>query len=129
MKNTIFLMLLALSLQGFAQMDPGVYTSNETWYVNWTDEGLENHGDLVDEEPFFIEVRDHGFRIYNKEGDSGSMYSAMYVKNMDGWEVYSVYPDERMEYKDGHLIWFYNFNNSTGYYERSTEFKNIKRVK
>ena len=56
------------------------------------------------------------------------MFPIMYVKNMDGWEIYTVYPDERMEYKDGHIVWFYDFNPETGYYRYSTEFKNIEKI-
>jgi hypothetical protein len=129
MKNTIFLMLLALSLQGFAQIKSGVYTSDETWVFKWDDQGYEDDGILMDEEPFFIEFNDYGFRLYMQEGDVGEMFPAMYVKSMDGWDIYCVHPDERMEYKDGHMVWFYDFNSSTGYYNNSTEFKNMKRVK
>ena len=129
MKNTIFLMLLALSFQGFAQIDSGVYTSNETWTFEWEDEGYEDNGGLIDEDPFFIEFSDYGLRLYMKEGDVGEMFPAMYVKNMDGWEIYCIHPDERLEYKDGHIVWFYNFNDETGYYKNSTEFKNVKKTK
>ena len=58
MKNTIFLMLLALSLQGFAQIKSGVYTSDETWVFKWDDQGYEDDGILMDEEPFFIEFNE-----------------------------------------------------------------------
>ena len=129
MKNAIFLMLITLSFQGLAQISSGVYTSNETWSFEWDKEGYEVDGTLMDEEPFFIDFSDHGFRIYLEEGDVGDMYPLMYVTERDGWEVYSVYPDEKMKYKDGHMVWFYNFNNETGYYKYSTEFKNIKKVK
>jgi len=122
-------MLLALSLQGFAQIKSGVYTSDETWVFKWDDQGYEDDGILMDEEPFFIEFNDYGFRLYMEEGDVGEMFPAMYVKSMDGWDIYCVHPDERMEYKDGHMVWFYDFNSSTGYYNNSTEFKNMKRVK
>jgi len=122
-------MLLALSLQGFAQIKSGVYTSNETWSFKWDEDGYEESGTLMDEDPFFIEFNKYGFRLYMEEGDVGTMYPAMFVKNEDDWDIYCVYPDERMEYKDGHLVWFYDFNSSTGYYNNSTEFKNIKKVK
>ena len=129
MKKLFFLILLTFSFQVFSQIEPGIYTSNETWSFKWDENGYEDGGKLMDKEPFFIEFNDYGFRIYMKEGNVGKMYPAMYVKNMDGWEVYSVYPDERLEYKDGHILWFFNFNDDTGYYMNSTEFKNVKKVK
>jgi len=128
MKKLFFLILLTFSFQVFSQIEPGIYTSNETWSFKWDENGYEDDGKLMDKEPFFIEFNDCGLRLYVKEGDVGEMFPAMYIKNMDGWEVYCIHPDERLEYKDGHIMWFFNFNDETGYYTNSTEFKNVKKV-
>ena len=128
MKKMIFIMLITLSFQGMAQIESGVYASNE--FYNYTfNNGKSIDGGLVDTETTYIHVEENAFRVYFGEKDAGKTYHHMYIgKTGDGFEMYGVSRGDRMEYKDGVLLLFYNFNNETLYYDNSVEFHNLTYI-
>lgn len=126
MKKMIFIMLVALSFQGVAQIENGVYTSSEFYKYSF-DSGQVVSGGFVSDEITYIHIEDNAFRLYSQEWDAGTTHHCVYIgKTKDGFEMYGVSKGDRMEYKDGLFLLFYDFNNETLYYDSSLEFHNLK---
>ena len=129
MKRAIFLVIIFLSFQGFSQVESGVYITNEVYdfvFLDGEQVGPPNHnyGDT------YIHVLENGFRIYKKEGDTGESYPLVYM-GMDnfGYQIYAVPFGNRLEFKDNFMVLFYQFNNNSGWYERSSEYHNLKYLR
>ncbi len=128
MKKIIFIMLISLSLQGLAQIKSGVYCSNKMYEYSFIN-GQYDSGGLSGDEITYIHIEDYAFRIYTNPIDAGETYHSVYIgKTRDGYDMYGVSPGERMEYKDGKLIIFYNFNYETLYYDNTVEFHNLEFI-
>ena len=126
MKKIIFIMLITLSFQGIAQIESGVYTSNEFYKYNF-ENGEVISGGLIDDNTTYIHIEENAFRIYSQESDAGTTHHCVYIgETKDGYEMYGVSKGDRMEYKDGLFLLFYDFNNETLYYDSSIELHNLK---
>tara|TARA_R100000808_G_scaffold24739_1_gene57958 strand:- start:405 stop:821 length:417 start_codon:yes stop_codon:yes gene_type:complete len=128
MKKVIFLVIISLALQGFSQVKSGVYKINETLDFTW--KNGEQVGDAyLSNEPFLMHIADNGFRIYRKHADTGNSYPMVYMGlDPDGYHIYAVPFGDRFEMKDDIAVFFFNFNNDTGWYESSTEWRGLEYV-
>ena len=125
MKKAIFLVIISLALQGFSQIRSGVYFTNDVLDFKFVD-GEQDGKAMVCSKDTYIHITETGFRLYGQKGDTGESFSLVYMGlDSDGYEVYAVPDGARLEYKDGFLVLFYNFDNDTGWYKNSTEFHDI----
>ena len=128
MKKVILFVITALALQGFSQVENGVYTSKSMYEYEF-ESGKMISGGLTVEDNTFIHFSDCGFRVYVGSKDAGNTFPSIYIgETADGFEMYGVYPDDRAEFKDDNLYIFFNFNETTGYYDSSTEFHDLKYI-
>ena len=89
MKNAIFLVLIALSFQGIAQVKSGVYKSNETAHIEYN-----IHGEVIYEETIiedtYIQVGDNGVRLFFEMPDYGVFYPWMHIRTEDDINYYTI---------------------------------------
>tara|TARA_R100001163_G_C4999012_1_gene148854 strand:- start:359 stop:778 length:420 start_codon:yes stop_codon:yes gene_type:complete len=126
MKNAIFLVLIALSLQGIAQVKSGVYQSSETIYLWYNQEGVVTHEEVVSEGTYF-QVEQNGIRIFYEMPDYGVFYPWMYSRKDGDVNFYTIYEEDacKINVEDEYIIIFYDFNHDSGFYDRATEFNNV----
>ena len=128
MRKTVFFVIIILTLQGFSQVEKGVYTSKAMYEYEFNN-GEQIGGGLSLKENTYIHFGECGFRVYVGSKDAGNTFPSVYVgKTEDGYEMYGLYPDDRAEYKDNNLYIFYNFNDDSGYYDSSTEFHGLEYI-
>ena len=128
MKKLIFLAIISLALQGFSQVKSGVYKVTESFDYEWNN-GVQDGDVYVYSEPMFIHITETGFRVYMKHGDTGYSYPLVYIgKDPDGYETYAVPFGDKFEVNGNVAVLFYNFNNDTGWYENSTEWRGLEYV-
>jgi len=128
MKKTIFLAIILLTLQGFSQITSGVYKSNETLDFTWS-EGEQVGDAYVSENAGLLHITTNGFRVYKKHSDTGNSYPLIYMGlDSDGFHIYAAPPGDRFEVKNDFAVLFYNFNNDTGWYEGSIEWRGLEYI-
>ena len=128
MKKTFFLVIILLSFQGFSQVQSGVYSVGETVSYEW-DEGLPIGDGYEYSQKFLIHITNNGFRIYQKPNDTGTSFSLIYIgTTKDNYYVYAVPPGDRFEIGDNLAVHFYNFDNETGWYQSSTEWRDLEYI-
>ena len=128
MKKTIFLVIISLTLQGFSQIKSGVYFTKEVLDFKFID-GQQDGKAMTNPDETYVHITEAGFRIYGQKGDTGESFSLIYMGlDNDGYHVYAVPDGDRLEYSDGFLVLFYNFDNDTGWYRNSTEFHDLVYV-
>ena len=129
MKKTIFLVIISLALQGFSQIKTGVYSSEMSINFEWA-EGIQQGDSYVYNEPLLLHVTDNGLRVYKKHGDTGQSYSMIYMgKDSDDYYTYAVPFGDRFEIKNGDMaVLFYNFDNETGWYQNSIEYRGLEYI-
>ena len=130
MRKAIFLVIISLALQGFSQdLTNGIYSSDECNVYTWKD-GEITEGVSLDDDVTYIHVTDLGFRIFMGPGQTGETFPSIYMgKDVDGYEVWGTYPDDRTEYRNNTLIMFYNFDREQGYYTKSMEFTGMEYLR
>lgn len=127
MKKAFFFVFILLSFQGFTQVKTGVYSVNETVNFEWS-EGEEINS-YISEGSRLMHITDWGFRIYRKHKDTGNSFPAIYIGlDSDGYHCYAVPFGDRLEVSGDMAVLFYNFNNETGWYESSTEWRGLEYI-
>tara|TARA_R100000655_G_scaffold94544_1_gene136028 strand:+ start:330 stop:749 length:420 start_codon:yes stop_codon:yes gene_type:complete len=128
MKKMIFLAILFLSLQGISQIGTGVYQSSESIDYEWSNG--EQTGDVyIYSEPMFIHISETGFRVYMNQWETGMSYPFIYMgKSSDGYYVYAVPFGDKLEINEDVAVLFYNFNNTTGWYDSSREWRGLEYI-
>ena len=128
MKKAIFLVIVSLTLQGFSQVESGVYKVQETYRFIF-EEGVEIENTFGSTKPMFLHISNNGFRVYTKNTDTGNSYPLIYIGTMDdGFESYAVPFGDRFEMKDDFAVLFQGFDNSTGWYTESIEWRGLEYV-
>ena len=119
-------MLITLSFQGVAQIDNGVYIANSMKEHTFVDcEYADTQ--VITQAEFYVHVSDCAYRVYSGERDAGQTFAYTYIGiTKDGYEMYGVSPDDRLEFKDNELTLFFNFNNESGCYDNSIVYDNLK---
>ena len=127
MKKAFFFVFILLSFQGFAQVKTGVYSVNETVDFEWSNG--EQVGDYTSNSVNLIHITDWGFRIYKQSNDTGNSFSSIYIGvDSHGYHCYAVPFGDRLEVGEDLAVLFYNFNNKTGWYENSTEWRGLEYI-
>ena len=128
MKKAIFLVIVSLTLQGFSQVESGVYKVQETYRFIF-EEGVEIENTFASTKPMFLHISNNGFRVYTKNTDTGNSYPLIYIGTMDdGFESYAVPFGDRFEMKDDFAVLFQGFDNSTGWYTESIEWRGLEYI-
>tara|TARA_R100001594_G_scaffold112134_1_gene147005 strand:- start:376 stop:798 length:423 start_codon:yes stop_codon:yes gene_type:complete len=127
MKKAIFLVIIFLALQGFSQVESGVYSVKETIDFEW-DNGKETSSYIYNKGSL-MHITECGFRIYKKHSDTGASFPLVYIGlDSDGYYCYAVPFGDRFEINKDIAVLFYNFNNETGWYESSTEWRGLEYI-
>jgi|TARA_R100000084_G_C4647655_1_gene147731 hypothetical protein len=128
MKKAIFLVIVSLALQGFSQVESGVYKAVEVLNFEW-DNGIQVGDPYSSDYQDLIHITDNGFRAYKKHLDTGNSYPMIYIGlDKEGYHTYAVPFGDRFEMKDDFAVFFYNFNNETGWYMNSTEWRGLEYI-
>ena len=121
-ENLVFILFLFITQFLFSQIKSGVYECPKMYKFTFED-GKYLDGGLVVDENTYIHIAEYGMRIYVGEDDAGNTYPYVYMgKDSEGWETYGVFADDKIEYKDGKMVFYYDFDKDSGYYTHSTEF-------
>ena len=125
MKKLCCLIFILFICQSYSQVKTGVYQSELLINFEWS-EGVEI-GSHIYNEPLLLHITDNGFRVYKKEGDTGSSYPMIYIgQDSEGFHVYAVPFGDRLEINDDIAIFFSNFDNDTGWYQSSSEYRSLE---
>tara|TARA_R100001443_G_scaffold93251_1_gene99819 strand:+ start:432 stop:848 length:417 start_codon:yes stop_codon:yes gene_type:complete len=128
MKKAIFLVIVSLTLQGFSQVKSGVYKAVEVLNFEW-DNGIQVGDPYYSEYQDFIHITDNGFRAYKKRLDTGNSYPMIYIGlDKEGYHTYAVPFGDRFEIKGDFAVFFYNFDNETGWYMNSIEWRGLEYI-
>lgn len=129
MKKAIFLVIISLALQGFSQVKTGVYKSDVSINFEW-DKGIQMGDPYIYDKPLLLHITTTGLRVYKKHSDTGRSYSMIYMgEDEDGYHIYAVPFGDRFEINsDDTAVLFYNFDNETGWYQNSIEYRDLEYI-
>ena len=129
MKKAVFMVIISLALQGFSQVKSGVYETKKTLDFEWV-EGKQVGETYVYGKSLLLHITETGFRVYKKHTDTGKSFPFIYIGiTSEGYYAYAVPFGDRFEMKDDLAVLFYNFNNETGWYQNSTEYRDLEYLR
>ena len=126
MKNLFFLMFVFFTCQVWSQVKTGVYKSEISMEFQW-DEGVQIGSSNIYNDSLLLHITQTGFRVYKKEGDTGNSYPLIYIgQDSEGFNIYAVPFGDRFEMKEDDIaVLFYNFDDTTGWYQSSIEYRSL----
>lgn len=128
MKKAIFIVIISLALQGFSQIKSGVYETKQTIDFEWVDG--EQVGEAYEySKVILLHITETGFRVYKKHTDTGKSFPFIYMGiTPDEWHVYAVPFGDRFEMKDDLAVLFHDFDDDTGWYRSTTEWRDLEYI-
>ena len=123
----MFFIALMLTGQLFAQMEEGLYYSDEVYYCD-----IENRKRVTEtklNEGSYIEIYKDGVRFYN-EGRIGLYHAWKYIGHFIDYETYLLSNNSKVCIgpEINGLYYFYEYNYDYYEYKQLIEFRNIIKV-
>ena len=124
MKKLFCLIFILFAYQGWSQIKTGVYKSELIIDFEWN-EGVEV-GSHIYNDSLLLHITENGFRVYKKEGDTGNSYPMIYIgQDSEEFHIYAVPFGDRLEINDNIAVLFSDFDNETGWYQSSREYRSL----
>ena len=126
MKNMFFIALM-LTGQLFAQMEEGLYYSDETYYCD-----IENKKRITETKlnnRSYVEVSDNGVRFY-KRGRIGLYHAWKYIGYFVDYETYLLSNNSKVCIgpEINGLYYFYEYSYDYYEYKQLIEFRNLTKI-
>lgn len=128
MKKAIFILLVALTFQGSAQVKEGYYKSTHSVYIDYN-----SNGEIIDERTYvdttLLHITNHGFRVLYEIHNWGVFYPWMFIKQAEDRNyLYTVYEEDacKINIEKGFFLYYYDFNDTTGFYNKGLNYINLK---
>ena len=126
MKNLFCLMFIVFTYQAWSQVKTGVYKSEMILEYQWED-GVQVGDTYQYRDPLLLHITENGYRVFKKEGDTGNSFPLIYIgQDADEYHVYAVPFGDRFEINDSMAVLFYNFDDTTGWYQSSIEYRSLR---
>tara|TARA_R100001086_G_scaffold231255_1_gene151903 strand:+ start:703 stop:1101 length:399 start_codon:yes stop_codon:yes gene_type:complete len=128
MKKAIFILLVALTFQGSAQVKEGYYKSTHSVYIDYNSNGKATK-DVTYMDTTFLHITENGFRVIYELHNWGVYYPWMFIKKaIDGNYLYTVHRENacKINTEMGYFLYYYDFNEVTGFYDKGINYINLE---
>ena len=127
MKKAIFILLVALTFQGSAQVKEGYYLSTETSFTDFDENGVVSDSQTYIDTTYLY-INDHGFRVMNYIEDWGVFFPWCFIKQDEKKNyLYTVYKQDacKINIKKNFFLFYHSFNDTTGFYNKGTMYMKL----